>query len=280
MPTTDRLSAIRGLINDLTRSLTASFVHLDNSLVRIDKNTDTFADIWLANEQLERSLELFLELRSLYLLIDLDKILFTNNKINIVRDPLIHNLNNLLTVIVGCCDIMYEKGGENKIRENIETIYKEMGKMQFLNLENLNHKHNSHNGLKNIQKFRSDIHSRHILLVEDDEIVREVIFNALKIGGYNLIQCENGKNAMVEFQTHSSIVDVCLIDYELPDMNGCKLVEQILSIRNNVNIIFMSGYNDIEITMTKSSRKFPLIRKPFKLHYIIEQIDRALNQFN
>lgn len=280
MSTKDRISVIRGLINDLTRSLTASFVHLDNSLLIIDKNTDTSAEIWLANEQLERSLELFLELRSFYLSIDLNKTIIINNNTINISNTVIHNINNLLTVIVGCCDIMFEKDVENKIGNNIETIYKEIRKMQFLNLEGLMQKQSSHNGLNNTQKLRRDIYGRNILLVEDDEIVNELIFNVLQNRGFKLFQCENGQNALKEFQAHKSIIDFCLIDYALPDMNGCKLAEQILSIKDNVNIIFMSGYNDIELTVTNVNREFQLIRKPFKLNYMVEQVEKAFNQYN
>jgi hypothetical protein len=60
-------SEIRGLINDLTRTLTASLVHLDNLLLRLNKNNEEFSEAWLANQQLERCLEFFIQLRSVLL---------------------------------------------------------------------------------------------------------------------------------------------------------------------------------------------------------------------
>ncbi|MHB9073627.1 MAG: hypothetical protein ACYC6G_08890 [Desulfobaccales bacterium] len=55
---------IRGLINDLLRSLSAALIHLDDLMLKIDKNSDMFPDVCLTNEQLERSVEVFVELRS------------------------------------------------------------------------------------------------------------------------------------------------------------------------------------------------------------------------
>ena len=55
---------IRGLINDLLRSLSAALVHLDDLLIKMDRNSDLFPEVCLTNEQLERSVEVFLELRS------------------------------------------------------------------------------------------------------------------------------------------------------------------------------------------------------------------------
>jgi hypothetical protein len=60
-------SKIRGLINDLTRTLTASLVHLDDLLLLLDKNNEEFSEAWLANQQLERALEFFILLRSEYM---------------------------------------------------------------------------------------------------------------------------------------------------------------------------------------------------------------------
>jgi hypothetical protein len=55
---------IRGLINDLLRTLSASLVHVDDLIMKLERNSDGFPDAILTNEQLSRSIELFLELRS------------------------------------------------------------------------------------------------------------------------------------------------------------------------------------------------------------------------
>lgn len=57
-------SLIRGLINNLLRSLSADLVHVDNLIMKIEKNSEGFSEAMLTNEQLSRSIELFLELRS------------------------------------------------------------------------------------------------------------------------------------------------------------------------------------------------------------------------
>lgn len=57
-------SIIRGLINDLLRALSASLVHVDDLIMKLERNSDGFPDAILTNEQLSRSIELFLELRT------------------------------------------------------------------------------------------------------------------------------------------------------------------------------------------------------------------------
>ncbi|MFA4904530.1 MAG: hypothetical protein WC600_17485 [Desulfobaccales bacterium] len=55
---------IRGLINDLLRSLSSALIHLDDLMLKIDRDSDMFPDVCMTNEQLERSVEVFVELRS------------------------------------------------------------------------------------------------------------------------------------------------------------------------------------------------------------------------
>jgi hypothetical protein len=55
---------IRELINDLLRSLSSALVHLDDLIMKIDRNSEVFPEVCLTDEQLGRSVEIFLELRS------------------------------------------------------------------------------------------------------------------------------------------------------------------------------------------------------------------------
>ena len=57
-------SLIRGIINDLLRSLSAALVHIDDLIMKIERDSVVFQDAALTNKQLSRSIELFLNLRS------------------------------------------------------------------------------------------------------------------------------------------------------------------------------------------------------------------------
>lgn len=59
---------IRGLINDLTRTLAASLIHLDDLLLDLDKNSSFIDHAVLLDQQLGRALEFFLEMRADYLI--------------------------------------------------------------------------------------------------------------------------------------------------------------------------------------------------------------------
>ena len=55
---------IKGLFNDLTRTLFSSAICLDDLHLNLNPTSDVYDDWWLANEQLKRAIEFFLELRS------------------------------------------------------------------------------------------------------------------------------------------------------------------------------------------------------------------------
>lgn len=59
----DHSSSMRGIINDLLRSLSAALLHTDDLIMKIERDSVGFSDAILTNQQLSRSIELFLELR-------------------------------------------------------------------------------------------------------------------------------------------------------------------------------------------------------------------------
>ena len=99
-------SSIRGLINDLTRTLTGSMVHMDNLLLHLDYDSGECEDAWLANYQLERALEFFIELRSEYMIPQGSSNKQAKSyKLTAVKN-LFNNLRNLLEVVAGYFDMI------------------------------------------------------------------------------------------------------------------------------------------------------------------------------
>jgi hypothetical protein len=114
----EQSSIIRSLINDILRSLSAALVHVDDLILKINKNSDEFSDVILTNEQLSRSVELFLDLRSEcncfldQLFVNKNNSLKENNStISQVK----HNLNGVLDTVLPSCDIMLKYGKKNEL---------------------------------------------------------------------------------------------------------------------------------------------------------------------
>jgi CheY-like chemotaxis protein len=81
---------------------------------------------------------------------------------------------------------------------------------------------------------------RHILVVDDDEMVLEVIRLALHSAGFH-VHCTTSGNEAIDI-TRKNTIDLLLTDVIMPEMTGQKLVEEFRRTNPDVPVIYMSGY--------------------------------------
>jgi CheY-like chemotaxis protein len=83
-----------------------------------------------------------------------------------------------------------------------------------------------------------------ILVVEDEEAVRELVCNILAAHGYQVLQAETGLRALEVWNKHSRRIQLLLTDLVMPDrMNGRELAEKLTSERPDLKVIYTSGYS-------------------------------------
>ncbi len=297
METPEKTLELRGFINDLTRTLTASMVHLDDLLLELDEDSEEFDHAWLVNQQLGRALEFFLEMRSEYLLWQdySHKSLKTKDiyKQISLAQKLSHHFNNRLATIIFFYDLLlYEIDESRGLREKIEIGIQALEKANaFINLNcKLNIKSNAQLN-KAITKFNYKdalnyetknkllekvAKGESILLVEDEEELRKIITAALCLSGYTVFESATGKRALDIFYEKGGNFRLCLIDVELPDMHGPDIGSLFLSHNQDLQILYMSGY---EIKNLKKSFKFPkplqFLKKPYRLETLLRIISEC-----
>jgi CheY-like chemotaxis protein len=276
---------IRGLINDLTRTLTGSLVHMDDLLLHLDDDSGEFDDAWLANHQLERALEFFIELRSEYMIWQ-DSIKKQAKSYELTAvEKLLHKFNNLLAVIVGYCDMI--KNGSADVRhigQITDNIYKSIQNSHYALNEPIclpesnispNRLKLSHKKIKQtltIPNKKKQGNNR-ILLVEDDEWVREFISTVLREHKYTVVACSTGEKAMAIFQWPKANFVTYIVDVGLPDIDGPDLVKLFLLQKPNINVLFISGYNE-----NKLKKQFaligphPILIKPFRIEELLNKM--------
>ena len=279
-------STIRGLINDLTRTLTGSLVHMDDLLLHLDNDSGEFDDAWLANHQLERALEFFIELRSEYMIRQdsINQKKTKSYKLTAV-DKLLHNFNNLLAVVVGYCDMIQNDFADVRhICQIPDHIYKSIQNSHYLldeticlpernvSLNKLDLSYRKIKLTKTASYKKSNVNNK-ILLVEDDEGVKEFISTVLHKHKYTVVGCSKGEKALVIFERDKANFVLCIVDVGLPDIEGPDLVKKFLLKKPNINVLFTSGYNE-----TKLREHFALIGlhqiliKPFRLEELLNKV--------
>lgn len=283
-------SIIRGLINDLTRTLTGSLVHMDDLLLHLDNDSEEFDDARLANHQLERALEFFIELRSEYMIWQESiKKQAKSYKLTAI-DILLNNFNNLLAVVVGCCDMIKNDFADVQcIGQITDNIYKRIGNSHYdinkliclpesnISPNRLKLSHRKKNQILTIpdKKKRGD---NRIILVEDDDGVNQFIITVLRQHKYAVVGCANGEEALDIFENNKAKFDICIVDVGLPDIEGPDLVKKFLLQEPNIKVLFTSGYNEIKL-----KDNFALIGahqiliKPFRLEDLVNKVKSILN---
>jgi len=103
-----------------------------------------------------------------------------------------------------------------------------------------------------------------ILLVEDEDSVREVAGRILRRLGYTVVEARNGTEAMRRFTEDGSEFDLIVTDIVMPEMGGLELAQRVREWTPNARILFTSGYTEDAVL----SRNFldpgaEFVEKPF-----------------
>ena len=81
-----------------------------------------------------------------------------------------------------------------------------------------------------------------ILLVEDEEMVRELAVESLQGYGYTILQAPNGREALSICERHRGKIDLLITDLVMPGMNGIELSRRFRDSHPGVPVLYMSGY--------------------------------------
>lgn len=120
---------------------------------------------------------------------------------------------------------------------------------------------------------------RHILLVEDDNIIGEVVFGYLKAEGYHVHFTTTLRDARAEIKLQ--VMDLIILDITLPDGDGFDLAKELRIEATCPPIVYMSSHVDIEnVRKGFESGGTDYIKKPFIMEELGLRIRRILGEFN
>ncbi len=109
-----------------------------------------------------------------------------------------------------------------------------------------------------------------VLLVEDDEAVRRLTRQVLIGKGYTVLEADNGETALRVAAGHGAQIDLLVTDVVMPKMDGHELHARLLALRPGLQVVFMSGFSDVEIGES------PFIAKPFAGVRLLRTVREAL----
>jgi len=114
-----------------------------------------------------------------------------------------------------------------------------------------------------------------VLIVDDDPKMRELLTSVLENAAYIVETASNGKEAMKTCKKFP--IDVALIDVELPDMKGTKLLSNLKALQPKMVRIIITGYPSVENAVTAVNEKADgYILKPFDPADLLEKIKKLV----
>jgi two-component system cell cycle sensor histidine kinase/response regulator CckA len=117
----------------------------------------------------------------------------------------------------------------------------------------------------------------HVLLVEDEDMVRAVAERALTRAGYNVTTATQGEEGLERFQQMEQ-VDLIISDVVMPTMDGPTMVQEIRKLRPDLPVLFMSGYAEEQLRQSINIEDVSFLPKPFSVAQLAEATSNALDE--
>jgi len=117
-----------------------------------------------------------------------------------------------------------------------------------------------------------------ILLVEDETLVREVMFETLVWAGYRVLKAGSAAEARTTFRRCQNVVRLLLTDVVLPDENGMELAEELGKISPELKTILVSGYPESAVTREAIAHGMSYLAKPFSAESLVQKVRMTLAQ--
>mgnify|MGYP001565404219 FL=1 len=125
--------------------------------------------------------------------------------------------------------------------------------------------------------FDSNLNGKHILVIDDEPLVRRSLCEFLTLSGYTVSSACNGKEALSLLKEYTA--DIIITDIKMPEMDGIQLLKHIKKNYPGIAVILMTGYGSIENAVEAVKEgAYDYITKPIVDNEIKFVIERLLHQ--
>lgn len=121
------------------------------------------------------------------------------------------------------------------------------------------------------------VNNANILVVDDDDMVRDVIQRSLTKAGYNVISANDGQEGIDLFRKNPDSIDCVLLNFNMPKLDGEEAYRELSLIRADVKVILCSGYVTQEtINRFEGTNLAGILKKPVTRQLLLQKISDVL----
>jgi PAS domain S-box-containing protein len=114
-----------------------------------------------------------------------------------------------------------------------------------------------------------------VLLVDDDKDVRAAMAGMLRYAGHDVIEAQNGQEALDRLGRDGDRIDLLIVDFVMPGMNGIEVARRGRLSRPGLPILFVTGFANAAALVAKTNLDL-ILRKPFRTTELVAKIEEAL----
>jgi PAS domain S-box-containing protein len=120
--------------------------------------------------------------------------------------------------------------------------------------------------------------SETLLLVEDDELVRNLVGMILRKCGYAVLEASDGQEALRVSGSHAGPIHLMVADVVMPRMNGQELVQRLTPLRPEMRVLYISGYaDDADVRQGALEGDIHLLQKPFTPEVLARRVREVMD---
>ncbi len=124
-------------------------------------------------------------------------------------------------------------------------------------------------------RARDAIRPCHVLIVDDESIVRGQMRRSLELRGYTVIEAADGRTALAALAAPAD-VDVVILDMTMPDLDGAEVLLRLRAAGSRVPVVVSSGYLDVAVERRLPRGEFQgFLAKPYSATELVSAIERA-----
>jgi CheY-like chemotaxis protein len=121
--------------------------------------------------------------------------------------------------------------------------------------------------------------SETILVIEDEDVVRNLACRGLRDQGYSVVEATNGAQALEYIQEHAGAIDLVISDVVMPEMGGREFGQRLTLVEPALPVLFMSGYTGEDVVQRGLLEPgAPFQQKPFTPGGLATKVRAMLDQ--
>ncbi len=130
-------------------------------------------------------------------------------------------------------------------------------------------------GISNVDE--QEIPRRTILLVDDEESVREFVQMLLEGEGYQVLVAGDGEEALALYDQYQNEIELVVSDIKMPKMDGVALYKALSARDRHIRFIAVSGFMIPEaLNQLTTWGLIDIIRKPFSIEVLLQKVEAML----